>query len=146
LVEELKIIIEDFNLVSYHAGINTAFAEVVGAGCKKLALSSPYEPWLADKMMEPTKSSVDKYGVLLEVEDDLITTLLFPKTIAEGKIVFLIAKSDTILNDYHKLKELKKESDKEGNPEKLEKVIALRFGKLLSYSPDKIRKLIEKNS
>jgi len=44
------------------------------------------------------------------------------------------------------LKELRKESDKEGNPEKLEKVIALRFGKLLSYSPDKIRKLIEKNS
>ena len=101
MVEELKRIIEDFNLVSYHAGINTTFAEVVGAGCKKLALSSPYEPWLADKMMEPTKSSVDKYGVLLEVEDDLITTLLFPKTIAEGKIVFLIAQSDTILSDYH---------------------------------------------
>lgn len=146
LVEELERIIENFDLVSYQTGINTAFAEVVGAGCKKLALSSPYDPWLAKKMMEPTKYSVDKYGVTLEVEDDLIKTLLFPKTIAEGKTVFLIAQNDMILNDYHKLKELKMESDKKGNPEKLEYVIALRFGELLSYSTDKIRELIYKNS
>ena len=83
--------IEGFDLVSYHAGVNMAFAEVVGAGCKRLALSSPYDPELAEKMMEPTRESAAR-----------------------------------------------------GHPAEMELDVARAFGRLLSYSEEKIEALIEK--
>jgi len=141
----MKKLILDFHLISYHSGINTAFSEVVGAGCKKLALSSPYDPSFAEKMMKPTKFSAENYDVLIEVEDDLLKTKLFPESVAEGKIVFLIAQNTEVLEEYHKLKALKKSSDLKGNPNDLEKEIAIRFGELLSYSPEKINGLLNKN-
>jgi hypothetical protein len=146
LTTEIKKLIENFHLESYHAGINTAFSEVVGAGCKKLALSSPYDHSFAKKMLKPTKLSAKNYDVLIEVEDDLLKTRLFPESIAEGKIVFLIAQNIEVLEEYHKLKALKISSNLRGNPVDLENEIALRFGELLSYSSEKIKELINKNN
>jgi hypothetical protein len=133
-------------LISYHAGLNTAFSEVVSAGCKKLALSSPYDPSFAKKMIKPTELSAKRYNVSIEVEDDLIKTKLFPESIAEGKIVFLITKNKKVLEEYYKLKALKKSSNMKGNPKDLENEIALRFGELLSYSSEKIKELLDENS
>ncbi len=137
--------IEGFDLVSYYAGINMAFAEVVGAGCKRLALSSPYDTELAEKMMEPTRVAAETYGVDLKVETDLLKSKLFPVDIAEGKTVIIIAQGREALDEYMRLKEMKRESTARGHPAEMEFDIARAFGRLLSYSEEKIEALIEKN-
>jgi len=145
LSHRLSEVIEGFDIVSYHAGVNMAFAEVVGAGCKRLALSSPYDPELAEKMMEPTRVAAETYGVELKVETDLLVSKLFPKDIAEGKTVIMIAQSGEALDEYKRLKDMKRESAAKGHPAGMELDIARTFGRLLSYSEEKIEALIERN-
>jgi len=137
--------IEGFDLVSYHAGVNMAFAEVVGAGCKRLALSSPYDSELTEKMMEPTRVAAETYGVELKVETDLLKSKLFPEDIAEGKTVIMIAQSRDVLDEYARLKEKSRESAARGHPAEMELDVARAFGRLLSYSEEKIEALIERN-
>ena len=144
-VHPLSKIIQSFDIHSYYAGINMAFAEVVGAGCKNLALSSPYTREMAEKMLPATEHAAEEYGVKLMVEHDLIVTKLFPHDVAKDKTVILIARDQSILDEYKMLKKLKKYSNEENNPENLEMEIAQRFGKLLSYDTESINRLLEKN-
>jgi hypothetical protein len=142
----LRKIITGFDLTSYYAGVNTAFAEVVGAGCKKLALSSPYPHEVALKMLPITQHAAEEYNAVLMVETDLMVTLLFPSDVAKNKTVILIAHDQSVLDDYMELKKLKKQSDELGNPKNMELIIAKRFGWLLSYDEDTINRLIVNNS
>jgi hypothetical protein len=137
--------VKGFHALSYYAGINTAFAEVVAAGCKRLALSSPYDKATAALMRGPTRASAEEYGVKLLEEEDLLVTRLFPRDIAAGKTVFLIAHDEGVLAEYEGLKETKKRSDAQGNPDEAEEEIAWRFGRLLSYSDEKIRALLSRH-
>ena len=141
----LSKIVEGFHLYSYYAGINMAFAEVVGAGCKQLALSSPYSNEIAELMLPATKFAAEEYGVELMVEPKLLRSKLFPRDIAKDLTVILIANDQTVLDEYLMLKKLKKYSDEEGSPEELELEIAQRFGALLSYDDATINRLIAKN-
>ena len=141
LVESVK----GFHTLSYYAGINTAFAEVVAAGCKRLTLSSPYDTATAALMRGPTRASAEEYGVKLLEEEDLLVTWLFPRDIAAEKTVFLIAHDEGVLAEYAGLKEMKKRSDAQGNPDEAEVEIAWRFGRLLSYSDEKIRSLLSRH-
>jgi hypothetical protein len=142
--KELVDSVEGFHLASYYAGISTAFAEVVAAGCKRLALSSPYSGDEAEMMREPTRVAAEEYGVKLLEETDLLVTRLFPRDVAEGKTVFLIAHDDGVLAEYAELKELRRRCDSDGCPEDAELEIAWRFGRLLSYSDEKIAELISR--
>ena len=142
----LTKILPSFDLYSYHAGINMAFAEVVGAGCKQLAFSSPYSPEFAEEMMEATRYAAEEYGAVLMVEPDLLVTRLFPADVAVNKVVILIAHDQSVLDEYMMLKKLKKYSNEEDNPDDLEVEIAQRLGALLSYSDEKIAQLIAENS
>ncbi len=142
----LNKIISSFDFHSYHAGITMAFAEVVGAGCKQLAFSSPYSREMAEEMMDASDYAAEEYGVVLMVESDLIVTRLFPADAAENKTVILIARDQSVLDEYMMLKKLKKYSNEEDNPDNLEVEIAQRLGALLSYSKDKINRLIAENS
>ncbi|MBN2336878.1 hypothetical protein JXL21_15085 [Candidatus Bathyarchaeota archaeon] len=145
LSEKLSGVIDGFDLVSYYAGINMAFAEVVDAGCKRLALSSPYDKATAELMREPTRLAAQEYGVKILEEEDLLVTRLFPRDIATGKTVFLIAQDEGVLTEYGGLKEMKRRSDAQANPDEVENEIAWRLGHLLSYSDKKIEELIKKN-
>jgi hypothetical protein len=141
----LSKIIEGFNLHSYYAGINMAFAEVVGAGCKQLALSSPYSYIVAEQMLPATKVAADEYNVKLLVEPELLVSKLFPSDIAKDKTVILIAHDQSVLDEYMALKRLKKTSNEKGNPADIELEIAQRFGALLSYDEETINRLLAKN-
>ena len=68
-----KHLIPDFDQYSYYAGITAAFAEVVGAGVKQLALSHPYTAVELAIMQEPTKRIAEENGIMMRVEDDLRT-------------------------------------------------------------------------
>jgi hypothetical protein len=143
--KELVESVKGFHELSYYAGINTAFAEVVAAGCKRLALSSPYDRATAALMMVPTRASAEEYGVKLLEEEDLLVTRLFPRDIAAEKTVLLIAQDEGVLAEYADLKEMKKRSDAQGNPDEAEVEIAWRFGRLLSYSDKKIKELLSRH-
>ena len=137
-------ILPRFDKLSYMAGSCLAFAEVVGFGAKKLALSSVYTSIELEYMLKIIEYAAQRFGCVYLPEPELIKTKLFRRDIAEGKIVVLIANNQSILGEYSELKQLKKESDMKGNPEELEIEIARRFGKLLSYDDDSIEDLIER--
>jgi len=138
----LSKILPSFDIHSYHAGINMAFSEVVGAGCKQLALSSPYSHEYALEMLGATKHAAEEYNTLLYVEPDLLVTKLFPRDITKDKTVILIAHDQSVLDEYHALKALKVESDEKGNPDDIEDEIARRFGVLLSYDEVTLERLL----
>jgi len=141
----LSKIVPGFNLYSYYAGINMAFAEVVGFGCKQLALSSPYSREMAEAMLPATEHAAEEYNCKIMVEPDLLTSKLFPRDIAKDKTVILIAHDQSVLDEYMALKKLGQKSDETGNPEELEIEIAQRFGALLSYDEETINRLLAKN-
>ena len=116
----LSKIIPGFNLHSYYAGINMAFSEVVGAGCKKLALSSPYSSEMAEQMIPFTEHAAKEYDVKLMIEPNLLTSKLFQIDVAKNKTVILIAHDQSVIDEYLMLKKLKKQSNELGNPEKME--------------------------
>jgi len=138
----LSKILPGFDLHSYHAGINMAFSEVVGAGCKQLALSSPYSNEYAEEMLEATRHAAEEYNTILYVEPELLVTKLFPRDVAKDKTVILIAHDKSVLDEYHALKKLKAESDEKGNPDEIENEIAKRFGVLLSYDEATLKRLL----
>ena len=145
-VHPLSKILPNFDSHSYHAGINMAFAEVVGAGCKQLALSSPYSKEYAEEMMAATEYAANVYNVILHVENDLLVSKLFSEDVAKDKTVIFIARDHGVLEEYATLKTMKRESNKKGNPDELEYEIARRFGKLLSYDDSSIERLLSKQS
>ena len=88
---------------SYRLGGIGAFSEVVGAGVKKLALSSPMTPEEMDALMDEARKIADRNGVKLHRETDFLVTDLFPASVTEGKHVLLIY-LDPIKEEYMALK------------------------------------------
>jgi len=122
-----------------------AFSEAVGFGVKQLALSSLYTPEELEIMLKVIEYASQRFGTVYTPEPELIKTKLFPRDIAMGKTVVLIANNQSVLDEYSDLKKLREESNAKGNPEKTELEIARRFGKLLSYDEKSIEALIAKN-
>jgi hypothetical protein len=63
MVEAWQTLVPGFDLFSYYAGVTAAFAEVVAAGVKPLALSHPYTPAERAQMWAPTVAIAAEYGV-----------------------------------------------------------------------------------
>ncbi len=131
---------------AYHLGAIGAFGEAVDAGVKQLALSATLSPADMDAFMEDAKKVADKNHVLLYREPNLLVTDLFPADVATGKEVLLIYQNTT-LSQYLQLKADKDSLVKAGRYEgKLRKGISRRFGRMLSYSPQKINQLLTQNT
>jgi hypothetical protein len=129
--------LKDFDLDSYHLGMNYAFIEVVASGCKRLALSPPLTEEEHGRLDEPTRLIAEEYGVLVKADADFLTTRLFNPEYTEGKIVLLFAHDEGVLREYDTLKDLK---SREGGAAEAE--VALRFGRLLSYDDETINGLL----
>ncbi|MEM8863673.1 MAG: hypothetical protein AAGD96_35640 [Chloroflexota bacterium] len=121
--ESWQDLVPTFDSASFHLGVTSAFAEVVAAGVKKLALSHPYSQRQMEAVLEPTKIIAAEHGILMMVENDLLVTPLFSADIAKDKFVILLAQNEAVLNEYKSLKL----SDKSPNE------LAWAFGRLLSY-------------
>ena len=93
-------------------------------------------------MVPASELAAKEYNVVLMVEPELLVTKLFPRDIAKDKTVILIAHDQSVLDEYAELKQLRTQSDKEGNPDQLEQEIAKRFGALLSYDEETINRLM----
>ena len=136
-------VIEGFDLYSYYAGASTFAAEIVSYNCKKIALSAPYTEEEFEALYEPTRRVVEQYGVEMYVERDFLNTLLFDP-LDDDVIVIFIANNQDVLDEYQALKELKRQATAEGRLEEVEEEIAWKFGRLLSYDDETIKRLMSK--
>jgi hypothetical protein len=129
---------------SYQLGVIGAFSEVVGAGVKKLALSSPMDPEDMDNLVDDAERIARENGVKIFREEDFLGTDLFPESITEGKHVLLIY-LDPIKDEYLALKKEKvallEKSAYEGEARE---EIARKMGRLLSYSEEHIEQMLNK--
>ena len=135
---------KNFDSLSYFAGVTSAFAEIVAAGVKPLALSHPYSPAQADQMLSASQAIAAGYDVSLFVEDDLLVTPLFPAEVAVGKVVFLLYGDEDVLAAYQQLKADRLEGARTGRLPEIDMDLGRRFGQLLGYDADKIAAMLDR--
>jgi len=128
---------------SYQLGMIYAFAEVVGSGCKRLALSPPLTKEQLEAIMDDVRLIAEEYGVVLYVDHAFLTTRLFNPLFTRGRIVIHIAAEQSVIDEYKALKDLKQRHVEAGTlTDEVEKMIARRLGRLLSYSEEAIDGLL----
>jgi hypothetical protein len=127
---------------SYRLGSIGAFAEMVGAGVKKLALSAPMDPAEMDALLQEAERIAGDHDVELYGETDFLVTDLFPSELTDGKQVLLIYRRGT-LEEYRALKAEKLRLEESGQYQGAVRVeVARKFGHLLSYTDEKIDALL----
>jgi len=131
---------------SYELGVVGGFSELISAGVKQLALSAPLSSGEMDQFMMDAEKIAARHGVSVYRESDLIVTDLFPADVALGKDVLLLYRGTT-LEEYLSLKSDKEELEKSGEYDTKARIeMARRFGRMLSYSPREINRLLARNS
>lgn len=131
---------------SYELGVVAGFAELISTGVKKLALSAPMSPEEMDVFVIDAGEIASRHGISVYREPDLLVSDLFPADVALGKEVLLLYRGTT-LEAYHALKSDKEALEKEGTYDFPARIrIARRFGRMLSYSPREINRLLARNS
>lgn len=140
--EEPELVIDQR---SYQLGVIGAFAEVVGLGVKRLALSSPMSPAEMDALIDEAVEIIERNDAKAYRETDFLVTDLFPAELTEGKHVILIY-NDPVLDEYLALKERKQELVDEGRYEgEARKEIAREMGRLLSYPEERIETMLSES-
>jgi len=131
---------------SWNIGVITAFAEIVGVGVKKLAISGTMAAAEVNSLWEEGSGIANDNQVSLYREPDLLVSDLFPADAARDKEVLLIYKGST-LEEYMALKRHKAVLVKLGEYSgKAREEIAMQFGKLLSYPESGIDALLKANT
>ncbi|MCL6261699.1 VOC family protein [Aquiflexum sp. TKW24L] len=121
-----------------HLGNMTAMAEMVAADVKPLALSVPLTSAEADALWHEASAIAENYGVEVFRETDLIKTMLFSESVADGKEVLVFHKANA-LEAYLDLKKTIAEGKNSVDE-------ARRFGRLLGYPNQHINTLLAKNT
>jgi len=67
----------------------------------------------------------------------------FDTAITEGKSVIFVAQTQKILDEYFALKKFKQQAIEQVNLADVEDEIAWKFGRLLSYDDDTIKRLLQ---
>lgn len=131
---------------SYELGVVGGFSELISAGVKQLALSAPLSPEEMNQFQVDAEKIAAKYDVSVYRESALIVTDLFPSDVASGKDVLLLYRGTT-LEEYLSLKSDKAKLEKNDDYDNKARIkIARRFGRMLSYSPREINRLLARNS
>jgi len=131
---------------SYELGVVGGFSELIHAGVKKLALSAPMSREEMDVFAKDAAEIASVHGVSVYREPELLVTDLFPEDVARNKEVLLLYRGST-LEAYHSLKSDKEELVRKGDYDSHARIeIARRFGRMLSYSPGEINRLLAQNT
>ncbi len=130
---------------SYNLGAVGAFAEMVGAGVKELALSSPLEPMEMDAFLPLAAEITARHQVEVYRESDFLVTDLFASSLTDGFDVLLIYRGET-LERYNTLKAEKATMLRDGIYEGTRRSeLARLFGKMLSYTDQRVSELLSAN-
>lgn len=125
-------------------GALEAFAEMVQAGVKPIALSHPMSTQEADAIWPEAEKIAEKYGIAIYREPNLIHSRLFDHS-ALGDQEVLIMYSGQNLEAYLAQKEKMKSLDRTENSAQVEKV-SRSFGQLLGYPTWRINDLLATQS
>ncbi len=132
---------------SYQLGAADCFCEMVRAGVKRIALSHPCDSKEErDSFLPEFDKLCEKYGVHYYVEDDAFLTDLFPLSLNQGKFNVIFYQDETFLQAYLDLKAEKEKAVLDGKYDACRRDIAWRYGKLLSYTDEGIRRLLDANT
>ena len=130
---------------SYLLGMIYAFAEMVGSGVKRLALSPALTGDQFEDIIREVRLITEEYNLVLHVDHDFLETKLFNPEYTRGKMVIHLAAERATIDEYEALKERKRGHLEAGTlTEEAELKIARGLGRLLSYSDESIRHLLEK--
>ncbi len=130
---------------SYQLGVIGGFAEVVGVGVKRLALSSALSPDDMDALIDEAEKIIARNNAKAYRDNDFLVTDLFPVEVTEGKHVILIY-NDPVLEEYNALKARKQMLIDEGAYEgAARKDIARGMGRLLSYPEERIERMLSES-
>ena len=130
---------------SFNLGMIYAFVEVVASGCKRLALSPTLTQRQLEEIWEDVNLIAKEYSVVLYIDEDFMTTRLFNPEYTRGKLVIHLAAKQETIDEYRLLREKKNKHRIDGTlDEKVEQELAWGLGRLLSYSDDAIKGLLEK--
>lgn len=134
--------IEVSDTVEYQLGTIAAFAEMVRAGVKPLALGAPLEPTRVDAYEARARAIAAEYDVSVYRERDFLVTDLFPASVTAGKHVLLLYRGDT-LSRYEMLKRERAELVTANTDDPAaRRDLARRFGQLLGYPTWRIDELL----
>ncbi len=143
--EEAKFDSSHLDAPSYHLGMIYAFSEVVASGCKRLALSPAMTEEQLEAIIDQVRLIAREYDLVLDVDDDFLTTKLFNPEYTRGKYVIHMAAEQATIDEYKALKEFKRKHIEAGTmTEDVEQEIAWKLGRLLSYSDEAIERLMVK--
>jgi len=132
--------LEDVDTRSFALGMINAFAEMVAAGVKPLALSPPIDDELLETIRKGSDEIAANWKVASCVESELLETDLFPASMTDGITVILYAASEDVLASYHDLKRERAKMVAIGEYEGANRrLIAMRFGQLLGYSEEMLQ-------
>jgi catechol 2,3-dioxygenase-like lactoylglutathione lyase family enzyme len=126
------------DLKHQHLGTIKAFAEMVAADVKPIALSEPLTTNEVDDLWEEALEIAKKYEIEVYREKDLVKTILFPEDLTAGKEVLILFKKES-MDAYLDLKK----SIRSGTNELM---AARSFGRLLGYPNHHINKLLAENT
>lgn len=128
------------------SGAFEAFAEMVQAGVKPIALSHPMSSAELDLFMPEANRLAEKYEVSIFREPELIGTSLFDSAAVEGKEVLIIHDEHSLAR-YQILKNEAKELAAKGDYLGAKKEeISRAFGRLLGYPSSRVNDLLAQNS
>lgn len=132
---------------SYQLGAADCFCEMVAAGVKKIALSHPCDTKeQRDSFLEDFEKLCQEYHVHMYVEDVPFLTDLFPVSMNKGRYIVIFYVDEADLDAYLQLKQEKNDLIAAGTYEgAARRDLAVRYGKLLSYSDEGIQRLLERN-
>ncbi len=130
---------------SYQLGMIYAFAEMVGSGVKRLALSPALTEDQFERIIQEVRLIAEEYNLVLHVDRDFLETRLFNPEYTSGKTVIHLVAERATIDEYEVLKERKRGHLEAGNlTEEAELEIARGLGRLLSYSEESIQSLLER--
>ena len=130
---------------SYQLGMIYAFAEMVGSGVKRLALSPALTEDQLERIIQEVRLIAEEYNLVLHVDRDFLETRLFNPEYTRGKIVIHMAADIVTIDEYEALKAMRGGHLEAGTlTEEAELEIARGLGRLLSYSEEAIQSLLEK--
>jgi len=124
----------------------SAFAEMVAAGVKPLALSAPLSSDEMDAFEPLARAAAAEYGVAVFRESDLLQTDLFSANVAEEKEVLLLC--DTLTKRAYDSLQADRDAlvAADAYTGEARRQIARRFGRLLGYTPQGINGLLAQNT
>lgn len=138
---------------SFALGVCDAFCEVVRAGVKRIALSHPFTPNELETVLggadflNACADIAEKYGCKAYFLQEPVLTDLFPLSLNRGKQNVVFYRDPADLAELLSIQADKNALQGAGKYRgEARREIAVRFGRLLSYSEEAIGRYLEQNT